>query len=236
MLITIVNHNHTAQALQLAQRLRFYGEVVTLDSGSHLTPLEQTAFDVCLPNVYYCGLLNAAYAELVKRPQHTALYFICSDVEMADPATITLAAEAMRVPTIGVYAPSAWGAHQPQMRPRNTGGCRSALFAEGFCFAVQHAVVQQLCPIDTHLNVLGWGVDILLGYWSWSLGRRVLVDDRVIVRHLPGTGYSRAEARRQRKQWIAQQSGAAQKFHHLATWEFMKTELGPWVWGWLSRL
>ncbi|MEM7030095.1 MAG: hypothetical protein AAF629_11060, partial [Chloroflexota bacterium] len=73
-----MNHNYNDQAIKLAKGLRPYADVLTLDSGSQLAPHQQAFFDIQLPNVYYSGLVNAAYEALQKRTTHTILYFICS--------------------------------------------------------------------------------------------------------------------------------------------------------------
>ena len=62
MLVAVVNHGRTADALALGRAFAAAAEVVLIDSGSDRDAQQAGDFDLALPNVYYAGLLNAAVA------------------------------------------------------------------------------------------------------------------------------------------------------------------------------
>lgn len=227
MLVAIVNHECNDGAVALVNGFRPYADVVAIDSGSNLEEQHDGIFDLKLPNVYYSGLLNVAYEEMRRRPAHGVLYFICSDVRIDDfAAALAYAEEAFQDPRTGVYAPSANTSAHLQMLCKHTETLRPAVFVEGFCFATRVSLLQKLCPVDTHVNRLGHGLDIYLGFLALQAGLRCVIDDRITVVHPGESGYDQPEARRQRHAWIARQGGAAKRFHRLAGWTPCKTRFG----------
>lgn len=232
MLLAVVNHARTAEALALKRAFTPHLETVAIDSGSALSAEERAGFDVALPNVYYAGLLNAVAAATTGRPAAEPVYVWASDVAHDDPAAVVArAAAAFADPRIGLYAPSAWFAGQRQMHRRPGGALRQVLFVEGFCFATRLGLLRALCPVDPAVNTMGWGLDLQLGYLAHAAGLRCVVDDAVEVRHPRATGYPKAEASRQRRNWVAAQSPAARRFHRIASWEWAKRR--PFV-AWLA--
>ncbi len=217
MFVAILNHGHVAQALELKRAFLPHARTIAIDSGSTLTPLERSGFDLALPNVYYSGLLNA----VAERTEHFApddpIFIWCSDVTCDDHSRmIELARRAFTRPWIGIYAPSASHSDQPQMRNRNTGTVRRVTFVDGFCFAVRSSILHQLCPIDTRLNRRGWGLEVQLGYIARHHRWSTVIDDRIEVQHPRHTGYSRADAWRERGAWQAALPPMPRLFHRLA--------------------
>ena len=230
MLVTIVNHQYNDQAVELVKGFRPQAEVIAIDSGSTLDERHNPFFDLKLPNVYYSGLVNAAYQELSDRPNHAILYFICSDVRFDDFAsTIAYAKSAFEDPQVGVYAPSVNISGHPQMLCHQTGDLRPVVFVEGICFAVRLSLLEQLCPINTEVNYLGWGLDVYLGFLAMQAGLTSVVDDRLTIYHQADCGYDTAQARQQRDRWIAQQSQSAQRFQKITGFKPLKNRLGLWL-------
>ncbi|MEM8860476.1 MAG: hypothetical protein AAGD96_19305 [Chloroflexota bacterium] len=227
MLISIVNHNHNRQALALADRMRPFGHVITIDSGSTLTAEEQAHFDIQLPNVYYSGCLNAAWETLTAQPDSEELLFICSDVEIDDCERLILRAKhAFEDRLVGVYAPSVNRSGHPQMLARNGGNLRPVVFVEGIAFAVRQSLLEALCPIDTQKNKLGWGLDVYLGYLTLKAGLKSVVDDQITILHDGTSGYDTVQAREQYNRWYAEHCAPAQRFRKLVSFRPMKSRLG----------
>lgn len=112
------------------------------------------------------------------------------------------------------------------MLRRRNGTLRSVVFVEGVSFAVRASLLTKLCPIDTTVNALGWGLDVYLGFLAMQAGLTSVVDDRVVVYHEANCGYNTAQARDQRDAWFAQHSRAAQRFQKLTSLKPLKSALG----------
>jgi GT2 family glycosyltransferase len=216
VLVAIVNHERTDAALALGRAFGAAAEVVLIDSGSRLSRQQARGFDLALPNVYYAGLLNAAVALAAARGA-AHLYLVCSDVLFPDCALAVRRAEAaLDDPHIGVYAPSARGSPHVRMRRRPGGRLRPVAFVDGFAFAARRELLERLCPIDTRLNALGYGLDVQLGYLAMRHGLASVVDDALTVEHPVGSGYSRDQARDQWRRWRRTELTApARLFHRL---------------------
>ena len=234
MIAAVVNHEHTDEALKLGRAFSAHCATVLLDSGSTLNSEQRTEFTECLPNVYYSGLLNAAVRQADSRPDEEPMLFWCSDVGVKEHGKLVrLAEESFADPGVGVYAPSAWFSGHAQMWNKGTGTLRPVLFVEGFCFAARLGLLRKLCPVDTSVNCLGWGLDLQLGFIAHRSRYQVCVDDRIEVQHPRSTGYSTADARSQRSNWLAKLSPEAQRFHSIATLRIAKRR--PVV-TWLSSM
>lgn len=226
MVVAILNHALTEQALALKRTFSVHARTLAIDSGSALTPEQRAAFDLALPNVYYSGLLNAVAEQTQTLPPDDHVLVWCSDVTYDNyDRMCAVIREVFAAPRLGIYAPCGTHSDQPQMRNRHSGGLRRVTFVDGFCFAVRSSILQQLCPVDLRLNRRGWGLDVQLGYIARHHGWHVVVDDRVQVNHPRSTGYSRSDAWRERGQWQAALPPAPRLFHRLARRAFAKRAL-----------
>lgn len=218
--VVIVNHALQTDAIALKDRFKqaladdASARVIAIDSGSTLTESERAGFELCLPNVYYSGLFNAAIDQTQDYPGDCVVLFVCSDVKISDVhALLSRMRAAFARWRVGIYAPSV---DEPQgLRStvhQGTGRLRQALFAEGFCFAARLHLFRRLGHIDTSVNSLGWGIDVELGRIAAARALACYVDDGIIVSHPPGSGYDDAEARRQWFAWVAQLPRRAQAY------------------------
>lgn len=215
ILCCIFNHNDNEAAAAWADRLSGRFDTLILDSGSN--PRCPHPLAVPLDNVYYSGLTNEAYRRAVEGGYRWAL-IVTSDLQISDKHTARLLAALEQVShaqNVGLYQPStAWrGRSLPQSRCHWTGRMRPASFQEGWFHLVRTDLLGKICPIDTSLNLLGWGIDLALSHFARVSRLLVLVDDRIRVVHPGGTGYNRDEALRQMRAWHATLPGYTSPRH-----------------------
>lgn len=217
VLCCIFNHNHNDDAVRWYEGLSPYFETVILDSGSN-PPCSHTGAMV-LPNIYYSGLMNTAY-ELLKQKGCRWLMIVTSDIEI-DSANLTRLVSAMdrisHSTNVALYQPccklSLHGRALPQSVCHFTGKMRCTNFQEGWFHMVCREILDEVLPIDTDVNKLGWGVDLALSHFARVHKMLVIVDDRVKVIHPKGTGYNRDAALAQMRQWHATISGYCSPRH-----------------------
>ena len=183
VLAVVANYAFSNEADDLKARLKPHYETVLVDSGS---PRPPRTTDISLPNVYYSGLWTEAVRVVLER-RKPWLLFVASDVQVPD--TNQLAASIRTVlgkPAAGVYTPSLRADSRLAFSAcfcRGTGRIRECFVSEGFFFLVRTSIVEQLYPIDRVANLYGWGVDIMTAAEAYRRGRKVLVDDRVVIYH-----------------------------------------------------
>jgi hypothetical protein len=217
VLVTIVNHQHNANAVALKSGFAPLARAVLIDSGSQVEPEYAASFDRRLPNVYYSGLLNSAFELASALKPSDPMLFICSDVVVSDAAVLVARVEsAFSDPGLQVYAPASRGSSYAQMWPRQSRALRKVSFVEGFCFAARRQVLARLCPVDVAVNCFGYGLDMYLGYEALRLGGYSAVDDAVEVHHPVATGYDSSAAVRQQDAWSATLPQSARRFMNLA--------------------
>ncbi len=229
MLVVVANHNHNQQAIRLRNAFSTTGPTALIDSGSELSEHDKNCIDVLLPNVYYTGLLNEACCHLQKVATEDLLLFVSSDVEIDDPADLVKRAEhSFEDRRVGVYAPSMQASHHLHMRTAKGRGRRTVPFVEGVVFAVRKVLIEKLCPVDPSVNLLGWALDVHLGFLTLKSGFRSIVDDSIQIRHRPGRGYLDSEARSQAEEWINLQGSDAHTFWRRSTQQKYQTTFGFW--------
>jgi hypothetical protein len=160
-----------------------------------------------LPNVYYSALLNHCVEQMHARG-HDSLLLVASDVGVTDAAALVARAQAaLTDPRIGVYGPACRARGHRHMDPRRGGRLREVPFLEGFCFAARSDLLDTLCPVDTQKNLLGWGLDVHLGYLALARGQTCVVDDTILVVHPRSTGYNVKEARKEYRRYKRAHAG-----------------------------
>jgi len=195
----IVNHNYKENSEKLYYTLIKYFDTVIFDSGS-ANPPEKA---IKLPNIYYSGLLNAAY-EASRKNGYDYLLFICSDVviEPEEAAKIYQRLSDLDYNKIALYSPSSTGGDHFFCRRQTADELRTVPFVEGFMFLCDLEILDKFCPINIQENLYGWGLDIAKGYYVKKAEKLSVIDDNVIVHHTPGTGYSRETAEYEMLSWI----------------------------------
>ena len=227
MFVAIINHGLVEQTLELKRRISMYSPTEAIDSGSELTPAQSAGFDVCLPNVYYSGLINAVALRTAALSPDQPVLIWCSDVTCdALGRLFGLLESSFDDPTVGSYAPSAWYSYFKHMHRGRKERVRPVTFVDGFCFATRVRFLRQLCPIDTTLNMRGWGLEVHLGYLVQRAGMKTVIDDRIQVAHPPSTGYSTTTAADERRNWVEHLPQGARVFHRLANHRFGRASLG----------
>ena len=231
MLIAIINHKHTSNAIKLKVHFEKHSDVICIDSGSELNQEEKKHFKISLGNVYYCGMINAIGEHLKKNiTKYKFVYIIASDVEISEHEKLVVKAKkAFDNSAIGVYGPSVNknGSPHPQMINKNTNRYRKAVFIDGYCFAVRTDLLLNLCPIDTSINFIGWGIDVYLSYLAIKKGLLTVVDDQMVVQHRPSENQEfRSDARNQRNDWFKQLGKKARLYRQITSIELLKNELG----------
>ena len=215
ILCCIFNHNKNREASAWAERLRNRFDTVILDSGSN--PACSHPLSVTLDNVYYSGLMNEACRRAAAGGYEWVM-IVTSDMEISPENTARLL-DAMDMVSksvnVGLYQPStAWkGRSLPQSRCHFTGRMRCTNFQEGWFHLVRRDLLEKVCPIDTSLNLFGWGVDLALCHYARVNKLLILVDDRIRVVHPGGTGYNKEEALRQMRAWHATLPGYTSPRH-----------------------
>ena len=205
ILCCIFNYNENAGALAWKARLENHFETVILDSGSN--PKCPDALN--LPNIYYSGLMNKAY-ELLLEKGCRWLMIVTSDIEISDVNAERLVENMKKISlseNVGLYQPSCrWsrrGRALPQSLCHFSGRIRKVNFQEGWFHMASREVLDVVLPVNTDINLLGWGIDLALCHAARVLHRLILVDDRVRVLHPRGTGYRKEEALQQMRAWHA---------------------------------
>ena len=163
--------------------------------------------------------MNKAY-ELLKQKGCRWLMIVTSDIEI-DSANLTRLVSAMdrisHSTNVALYQPccklSLHGRALPQSVCHFTGKMRCTNFQEGWFHMVCREILDEVLPIDTDVNKLGWGVDLALSHFARVHKMLVIVDDRVKVIHPKGTGYNRDAALAQMRQWHATISGYCSPRH-----------------------
>lgn len=216
VLVAIVNHENTGNALSLARGFRRHAETLLIDSGSELSEQERAQFDILLPNVHYSGLFNESLRQVASREGIDALLFICSDVLIEQPAAVLdRMTDAFSTGSIGIYTPSNTGSSGHVFcRTQTSSGLREIPFVDGYLFGVRREVLERCPQVDLNVNPTGWGVDVYAGYLAASMGLRTVVDDRVSIYHPAGSGYDRALAFRQMVTWLASHGDGSLRYYN----------------------
>jgi len=199
ILCIVANHNYNKNATYLKEALSKYYDTLILDSGSDTPPKNSLK----LKNIYYSGLLNKAY-EIAKNRKYQYLLFICSDVLISPDEAEKMFSRLSTIDLgkIGIYSPSSRGLSHLFCKNKSTGSLREVPFTEGFMFLCDLGILENICPINTELNIYGWGIDIVQAFFAKEKNKLCVIDDNVEVEHLTGTGYSRESAKLEMFNWI----------------------------------
>lgn len=199
ILCTIVNHNYSQNAETLNRVLNPCFDTLIIDSGSDVPPKNSLK----LENIYYSALLNKAYS-IAKENKYSYLLFLCSDVIVTKNNAVKMFERLSNIDLskIGLYAPASQGNSYPFCNRKTGDNLREVPFIEGFMFLCDIAILDTLCPINTQLNLYGWGLDLAKAFYAKANNKLCVIDDAIEVEHLAGTGYSRDIAKTEMAIWI----------------------------------
>lgn len=207
ILCCLFNHDRNENAIFWADRLSPHFDCVILDSGS--TPPCPHKDTVLFPNIFYAGLMNEA-ARLCKEGGYEWLMIATSDLEIDDSNMQRLIDSMKKLQdskNVALYQPSCRWSFRGRSLPHSlchfTGGIRNVNYQEGwFHFMRADLLSENIFPIDTDINSIGWGIDLALCHIARLRKQLVLVDDSILVLHPKGRGYDRNEAMKQMKKWL----------------------------------
>ena len=205
VLFCIFNYNCNDNSIYWSESFSPWFKTVILDSGSE-PPCDHPSA-VHLDNVYYSGLMNEAYARAVQGG-YKWVVVVTSDLRISKGDVPRLAksiSKMSKAVNVGLYQPAnalKGTAHWHSMRQKPY-KLRRRCFQEGWFHMVRTDILGKICPVDTSVNKLGWGLDVALSYYCLKEDLLILVDSRIPVEHPGGTGYNRAEAERQMKEWLS---------------------------------
>ena len=198
ILVCITNHNDNDNAKKLKKEFSEHIDTIIIDSGSN-EKLDE--FDLNFDNLYYSGLYNESVNQCLIRNKEY-LYFIASDVFIEQVSSIVEIIKNLNS-DIYLWAPSSKGQSHQHCKNRNTNSYRNVAYLEGFTFLVNIKVCEKFYPIDRNSNFYGYGIDILLGYYTINKFKKLcVVDDRVEVYHREGTGYNQSTALQEMYNWF----------------------------------
>lgn len=189
VLCCIFNHNKNDNSISWLEKLSNHYDTFILDSGSD-EPINDERV-IKLDNIYWGGLYAEA-SKLMESGNYEWLLVICDDILIDDDnfnKLIFSIDNVIDTSFVGMYQPSTLkSSHNvwPDNVNKGTNKIRLTSNIEGWMFLVRRDVVKKLSSLGIDFSTemkFGWGVDILLSYYSYKLGYCNIVDDRVIVTH-----------------------------------------------------
>ncbi len=200
IIVCVTNHNYNENSIKHKEEFLKIGiESYIIDSGSEDTLSE---FDILLPNVYYNGLLNESIKLTINKNKKYMLFvagdvFIDNYIELIDNILVL-------EDDVYLYSPSSRGRSHPWCKKNILGNSiRDVIFVEGFMFLSHIDLINVIYPIDISINKYGYGVDVLLGYITYTqFKKRCVIDDRIEVYHTEKIGYTTALAVDEMNNWI----------------------------------
>ncbi len=188
ILFCIFNYkdNENAEFLYRVISPTFRCRIIDCDSG-----VRPNLFDgdtVCLPNVFYGGMLDTA-VDLAREGDYEYMFLITSDVRITkgniDKLLYILQTEDFS--RVGVYSPS----HQAdsytnplQGYCQHTNKRRRVPFVEGMMSMYKREIYEKTYPCKH--NPHGWGPDVVACFFANQWNLRCEIDDRVQIYHPKG--------------------------------------------------
>jgi hypothetical protein len=209
VLVCIFNYRHDDNAKRWVKLLNNNFTVKVLDSGNDHIEDEFIRFD----NIYYSGLINEAKKLATEKP-YKYIGIICSDVEIEDKYVNVLIEKVNNLENekIGIWQPGL------TKQSKHTWAYKKCLdedktrfivsFIDGFCYFVcAELFTNELPPIDTSVNLYGYGIDLYLSLKSNEKDFINVIDTGVRVYHPEGTGYDDAIAHQQGDAYMTSMTG-----------------------------
>lgn len=187
-LFCIFNYKDNSNAEYLYSQISPYYVCRIIDCDSGIRPNLFGGDTICLPNVYYGGMMHKAI-ELAREGDCDFLFFICSDVRMDEMNLRKMLSIIQNedFKNVGVYSPShckesytmpCWGYCM------NKDKKRKVPFVEGMMSLYKREVYEMLYPCVE--NKHGWGIDVAASFFAKKLNLVQLIDDRIQIYHPMG--------------------------------------------------
>lgn len=184
-LFCIFNYKDNSNAEYLYSQISPYYVCRIIDCDSGIRPNLFGGDTICLPNVYYGGMMHKAI-ELAREGDYDFLFFICSDVRIDEMNLRKMLSIIQNedFKNVGVYSPShckesytmpCWGYCM------NKNKRRKVPFVEGMMSLYKREVFEKIFPCNEDKH--GWGIDVAASFYAKKLDLKQLIDDRIQIYH-----------------------------------------------------
>lgn len=157
-----------------------------------------------LPNVYYSGQWNEALKLLNKK----IMLIICSDIKINNPSLLMNKMNRYYkkyADKAGIYAPNAdwtpW-TYNPNLLQNLGNGCKEVVCTDSMIWSLTKEIAEKVGFIDTKINKIGWGIELLAGWYCKKYNKYVARDYSIKVQHPRNSTYNRNQADREFKEMI----------------------------------
>ncbi len=197
-----------ASAKHIQASLRPQVERLTvLDSATETVQSQPSADWIKLDPDHYYGL---AFRAALQRFEGDVLLQIQADAVAADWPKLAARCRAQHASQeqLGIWSPEIDHTDWPTPLVRLFDVAHSSLKAVALTdctvWSLGRCVVKFLQSLDYAKNNLGWGIDVVAAAYCYGNQMIAVRDDGIQVTHRRGTGYGRAEADRQMREFISQ--------------------------------
>jgi hypothetical protein len=204
--VFIFNYAHYPDALNLYNNFKKLNcSTYLLNCASPNDPeFQATDTIIKLPNVYYTGQWNKA----LEISTGDVLFFINSDVKIPKIKLVMNRINKFYDSygnKAGIYAPhhywTPW-TYNPNILESIQHGFKKVPMTDSTIWAVSSQIAKKVGIIDTKINALGWGIEILAAFHCFKSNKLVVRDYTVRCEHPKNTAYNRNNADKQWRQWI----------------------------------
>ena len=204
--VCIFNYGHIDNAIKLYKQFDACGiKARILDSFKEsVDKLPKVSYIEKYDNIFYSGLWNKA----VDKFKGTHLMVITSDVTIDNVNHIIKNAKSFfKKEDNWIYAPNVeytfWKYDQELLQTYKN-GLKIVPNTDGMCWILNKESVDFIGDIDLKINKIGFGVDLLACMNATKLGKNVVRDYSITVKHPQSRSYNSQEAEKQEFEWIEQ--------------------------------
>jgi len=168
-------------------------------------PFKATDRILKLPNIFYSGQWN----EALKLSKGDVLFLINSDVKVNHPKMIMHRMKKFYNhygDRAGIYAPNHYWTpwtYNPDLLKTVEFGLKKVPTPDSTIWSLSRAVADEVGPVDTKINALGWGIEIVASFYCSKSNKLVVRDYHVHCNHPRSTAYNRNSADQQWRAWIS---------------------------------
>ena len=202
--VCIFNYGQIENALKLYEQFNTLGVKVRIlnSSDGKDEELPKAKYIEKYPNIYYSGLWNKAISKF----KGTHLMIITSDVTIDNVSTIIRNSKKyFKYENNWIYAPNVnytFWKYDLELLETYDKGLKIVPNTDGMCWILNRESVEKIGKIDNKINKIGFGVDLLACMNANKLGKNVVRDYSVMVKHPQSRSYDSQEAEKQELEWI----------------------------------